>query len=325
MKRIVTLVLQDTMLLLRNALFWVVTGFLVLIVITLRFLIPEEFQTDARNLVSYSLQMESPLIRSVESEQAVLEAVQKEGAVGFVHKDNSLTLFHSGLSHKAQNALVALLFGKPSGREIEVRSILDGAATIPDNKRLTPAFICFEALISGFLMAGILMLEEKEGKTIRAYRVSPAGALQYVTAKTLLFSIIGTLYSLIMAVLVVGFQFNWGGFILLAFLSGALFTLMGISITVFFHDMSSWFSVSILVLALNMLTMVGYMSPSFSPVWMRVIPSWTVIFAFEELLFGLGRGIGGTLALVLTETAVLFVLSCYLVRTRLLQSERRIL
>lgn len=325
MKRIVNLICQDTMLLLRNALFWVVTGFLAVIVITQLFLIPEEFNTGVQNLVSYNLQMEAPLMRPVESEQAVLEAVEQEGAVGFIQKEGSLTVIHSGLSPKAQNALVAFLFGEPSGVDIQVRSMGENFKTISDNIRLTPAFICFEALISGFLMAGILMLEEKEGRTIRAYRISPAGTLQYVTAKTILFGTVGTLYSLLMAVLVVGFQFNWGGFILLAFLSSALFTLMGISITVFFHDMSSWFSVSILVLALNMMTMVGYSSPSFSPAWMRAIPSWPVIFAFEELLFGLGKGVGSTLVLVFTETSVLFILSCYLVRRRLLQSERRIL
>jgi hypothetical protein len=325
MKRIINLILQDTCLLLRNALFWVVTVSLLVIILSVRFLIPEDFNTDAQRLVSWNLNIESPAITSLESEQAVLESVKEEATVGFIQHGDTITLVHSGLSAKAQNALMTALFGKPSGLEIKVRSITESKGRIPENIRLTPVFICFEALISGFLMAGVLMLEEKEGKTIKAYRISPAGTLEYVTAKTILFGIIGTVYALLMAVSIIGFQFRWGGFILLAFVSSSLFTLLGLSLTVFFHDMSSWFSLSVCVLALNMLTMVSYSSPSFSPPWIRVIPSWPMLFAFEELMFGMGRGIGGTLLLVLAETAVLFILACFLVRKVLLKSERRIL
>jgi ABC-2 type transport system permease protein/fluoroquinolone transport system permease protein len=128
-----------------------------------------------------------------------------------------------------------------------------------------------------------------------------------------------------MAILIIGFKFSWGRFILLAFLSSALFTLIGLSVTVFFKDMSSWFSVSVLVLAVNMLTMVSYSYPAFSPAWIKVIPSYPIIFALEGLLFGMHREIGSTLLTILFEAAVLFILTCFLVKKKLLQSERRIL
>lgn len=325
MKKVLYLIIQDTRLLLRNALFWVVTGSLIVIVITVRFLIPEDFNPEMQNMVSYNLDVGSPLLSSLTSEQAVMESVKKEGTIGFIQNGDSITLVHSGLSQKAQNALIAALFGESSGMKMRAESLQENTGTIPANIRLTPDFICFEALVSGFLMAGILLLEEKEGGTIKAYRISPAGTIEYVAGKTILFGILGTLYSLLMAVLIIGFKFSWGGFILLAFLSSVLFTLIGLSTTVFFKDMSSWFSVSILVLAVNMLTMVSYSSPTFSPAWIKVIPSYPIIFALEGLLFGMRRGIGSTLLIILFEAAILFVVTCFLVKKKLLQSERRIL
>ncbi len=323
MGKILSFIMQDFKLLLRNAIFWVITGSLAVIVLTVRFLIPGDFNANARSIVSYNLETEIPSIASLDSEQSVLDAVKKGGAVGFIRNGESISLVHPGLSQKAQNALMKTIFGESSGMNIKINRIRESPMRIPENIRLTPVFICFEALVSGFLMAGILLLEEKEEGTIKACRISPAGTVEYVTAKVLLFSILGTVYSILMAVMIAGFGFNWGGFILLAFLSGALFTLLGLSITVFFKDMSSWFSISILVLTINILTMFSFSSPSFSPGWIRLIPSYPILFAFEDLLFGGGRGIAEAVLTVFAEVVVLYVITCILIRKRLLQRERR--
>lgn len=322
MGKILSLMMQDTRLLLRNAIFWVVTGSLVIIVITVRFLIPEDFNANDHSLVSYNLKTENRFITSLDSEQSVLDAVRKGDAIGFIQNGDTITLVHPGLSEKAQNAIMASLFGESAGMNIKISEIRESSVRVPENIRLTPVFICFEALVSGFLMAGILMLGEKDDGTIRAYRISPAGTVVYVTAKVLLFSIFGTVYSILMAVMIAGFGFKWGGFILLAFLSGALFTLLGLAITVFFKDMSSWFSVSVLVLTINILTKFSFSSPSFSPGWIRLIPSYPVLFAFEDLLFGGGRGIAGAVLTVFAEVVVLYVITCILIRKRLLQRGR---
>jgi len=322
MRKILSLIAQDTKLLLRNAIFWVITGSLAVIVITVRFLIPGDFNANARSMVSYNLKAENPFITSLDSEQSVFDAVKKGDAIGFIQNGEAITLVHPGLSHKAQNALMAALFGESSGMDIKISKIRENTVRVPENIRLAPVFICFEALVSGFLMAGILLLGEKEDGTIKAYRISPSGTVEYVTAKVLLFGIFGTVYSILMAVMIAGFGFNWGGFILLAFLSGALFTLLGLAITVFFKDMSSWFSISVLVLTINILTMFGFSSPSFSPGWMRLIPSYPVLFAFEDLLFGGGRGIAPAVMTVSAEVVVLYVITCILIRKKLLQRER---
>lgn len=321
-KMLKSLIAQDMKLLIRNAIFWVISVSLVLIVLTVRFLIPEDFDAESNKLVSYGLETDHPAIVPLESEQAVLDFVRDEGAAGFIGEGDTVTLVHSGLSEKAQKALMVSLFSIHPEAVVEVSALRPNTVLIPQNIRLAPIFICFEALVLGYLLSGILMLSEKEQMTIKAFRVSPAGTVPYVLGKTLLFAALGTLYALLMAVLIVGVRFDWGGFLLLSFLSSALFTLLGLSVTVFFRDMSSWFFTALLILSANMLTMASYSAPSFSPFWIRMIPSYPVIFGFAHILFGSGKGIAGTLLTVTIETVVLFALSCILVRLKLLKSGR---
>lgn len=322
MGKIFNLMVQDTKLMLRNAIFWVVTVSLVLIVLSVNFLIPQDFNSGGQPMVSWNLKTVHPGITPLESREAVEESVRKDGAIGMIQEGDTIVLVHTGLSEKAQNALMMMLFGEPEQGNIRQLILRPNTGIIPENIRLTPVFICFEAVVLGFLMAGILMLSEKEQKTIKAYRVSPGGTFSYVISKALVFGVLGTIYALLMAVFTVGFDFNWPGFILLAFISSILFTLLGLAVTVFFRDMSSWFFTAVLVLSINMTTMVSYSAPTFSPVWITFIPSYTIIFGFEDVLFGTGRNLAQALMVVFAESAVLFAAAYALVRRKLLQDGR---
>lgn len=162
---------------------------------------------------------------------------------------------------------------------------------------MTPIFICFEALIIGFILGGALMLSEKEEGTFRALRIAPMGVDRYLISKTVLFSIIAVLYALLMAIFCVGFGFSVPRFVLLSFFGAAIFSLIGLAFTTLFKDMSSWFFSMALLLSINMLPVVAYMEPSFSPLWIRVIPSYSMIFAYEKILFGMD---GASISVVLT-------------------------
>lgn len=322
MGKIISLMVQDTKLMVRNAIFWVITVTLILIVLSVHFLIPGDFNSSGQHLVSWNLDTVYPGITPLESREAVEESVRKDGTIGLIQEGDTIILIHPGLSEKTQNALMAALFGEPGDYNIRSLTLRQNTGIIPENIRLAPVFICFEAVVLGFLMAGILMLSEKEQKTIKAYRVSPGGTLAYVISKALVFGIFGTIYALLMAVLIVGFDFNWPGFILLAFVSSVLFTLLGLTVTVFFSDMSNWFFTAVLILVINMTTMVSYSAPAFSPFWIRFIPSYTIIFGFEDVLFGAGRDIAQALIITSAEAAVLFAAACALVRKKLLKAGR---
>ncbi|MFZ2412690.1 MAG: ABC transporter permease [Candidatus Cryosericum sp.] len=322
MKGVLGLCVQDFKRLLNNALFWVVTATLVGVILIVNFALPESMSGGSSyELVSYGTARYGASARAVGSQKELRRLVTEDGAVGLVGTpDGSVTVVHQGLSEKSLTAIMLQLSVVPSV-PVEVETLREGSRIIPFNKRMTPAFICFEALMVGFILGGALMLSEKEEGTIRALRIAPLGADKYLMSKTLLFSAIGTLYALFMAVFCIGLQFAWGRFILLSFFGSALFCLIGLAFTTLFRDMSSWFFSMALLLSVNMLPIISYSAPSFSPAWMKLIPSYSMLFAYERILFGTG-GISLSAAL----GVALWCLGAYMLSrtavTRLLRAGR---
>jgi hypothetical protein len=323
MKRIALMLEQDFKLLLRNAIFWVVTATLVLIIVTVNFLIPADFSATKTELAVYGLGYDVPGAVKLDSVQAVERHVADRAAVGLVYEGGQYTLVHQGIGEKAAAAAVALLLPPAAALpQVDVLELRGQAAVIPENLRLTPVFICFEAMILGFLMASVLMLGEKQEQVLKAYRISPGGATRYVAGKTLLFALAGAAYAALMAVFTVGFRFNWLEFLLLGMIGSALYTLLGMCLAVFFRDMSGWFFTALVILSVNMLPAISYSNPSFSPAWITAIPSYQAIFAYAEVLFPTGKGAALPILLLAVETCVAFVLCTALVRGKLFSAGR---
>jgi len=320
MKRILPMIVQDFKLLLRNAIFWVITVSLVVIVIVVQFLVPGDFSVSGVSLAVYGFSEEIPGAKTMEDAKAVEKYVAETGSAGIINESGKLTLLHTGLSGKAATVLVSSVMPSEALPQADIARLRENPRTAAQNLRLMPMFICFEAIVLGFLMTAVLMLDEKKEQVLRAYRVSPGGTLRYIISKTLLFSLIGAVYALFMAVLTVGFAFDWLQFILLSLLGCALYTLLGMSVAVFFKDISGWFFVAVVILAINMLPEISFSSPSFSPGYLTAIPSYKAIFAYEEILFPTGKSLVDTYILLGAETAAAFALCSWLVWKKLLHA-----
>ncbi len=313
MKGILALCVLDFRRLLTNALFWVISSTLIIIVGVVNFALPENASGDGYSVVSYNLSDAGSYSTVVDSEAELIRMVKEEDAVGLLGSEGSVTVVHSGLSAKNVRAIMLSLDTEKTYPGIKVESIYENGQTIPFNLRMAPIFICFEAIVIGFILGGALLLSEKEDGTARALRISPMGVDRYLLAKTLLFSVIGTLYAWLIAVLCVGMHFSQISFLLLSFFGSALFSLIGLAFSSVFKDMGSWFFSMALVLSINMLPAISYTSASFSPAWMQAIPSYLIIFAYERILFGTA---GNNLPVVLSVTC--WCIGSYLVSRSLL-------
>ncbi len=160
------------------------------------------------------------------------------------------------------------------------------------------------------------MLAEKQDGTVKALRISPFGAGRYVVSKTLLFSLIGTLYATLICVLTVGFQINWGLFLPLSFFGTAVFTMIGLAYTTPFHDMSGWFFSMVVLLSINMLPIISYTSPSFAPFWMKLIPSYPILMAYRSAIFGGTVELGYTVLAIGGWTLVSYTLAHVFVQSK---------
>jgi hypothetical protein len=279
---------QDFKRLRTNALFWVITATLILIVAVVRFALPQALPEENFRIYTYNTRGFAGISTAADSEEALRQAVKQGGSIGLLGGgDGKVTVLHPGMEKAARAALV--LLRDTGGGDIPVVRLRESGQTLPFNQRTVPIFICFEALIVGFVLGGALMLSEKEEGTIRALRVSPMGVDRYLISKTLFFSALGTLYAFLMAFLCLGFHFSVPRFMALSFFGAAIFSLMGLGFTIFFKDISSWFFSMALLLSVNMLPVAAYSNPSFSPPWLRVIPSYALLFAYEKILFQTGE------------------------------------
>lgn len=323
MSKMLSLLTQDSKLLLRNAIFWVISVTLVLIIVTVNFLIPKDFKEESKELVVYGMDELSDGMREASSAQEVERLVKETGAIGLVMSEKGLTVVSDSLGDKAAAALVATLTSDASQfNQIKVETLEKRSGVIPPNLGLMPIFICFEAVILGFLMAAILMLGEKQDHVLKAYRVSPGGTLPYILSKVCLFVGVGSVYALLMVISTLGFHFDLLNFLILTVLGCILYTILGLSVAVFFKDISGWFFVAAVLLALNMLPMISYSMPSFSPGWIKLIPSYPMLFAYKDILFSESRSqLVGTYTLLACEAAAALGISALLIKKKLLSEQ----
>ena len=276
---------QDTKRLLTNALFWVLTGTLAVIVLVVDLALPKQMSQQDFRLVTFNAPAAFSIGEAEESYVALKQAVREGDAIGVSFGADGLTIVHPGYSEQTLNAIALELSGTQP-LQVQTRLLSEHARTIPFHLASTPIFICFEALMVGFILGGALMLSEKQDGTVRALRVSPLSAAKYILSKTLLFSVIGMVYASLICVLTVGVSINWGLFLLLSFCGTAIFTLIGLAYTTPFRDMSGWFFSMVVLLSVNMLPAISYLSPTFTPFWMKLIPSYPILMAYRSALFG---------------------------------------
>lgn len=283
MSAIASLCIQDGKRLLTNALFWVLSATLVVIILVVDFALPAQVVEEELQFVTYQLAA-GDAGTAVSSREEVYAAVREGGAVGLIGENGGVTVVHPNLSQKTLNA-VLLMLGEPAKTQIAVE-VTGGMPAVPFNLRTVPIFICLEALLTGFVLGGALMLDERESGAVRALRVAPVGVLPYILAKTLLFSLIGTAYAALIAVCTVGPGINWLLFVPLTLAGSAVFTLIGLAFTSPFRDMGGWFFSMTLLLSVNMIPVLYYTSPIVAPAWMKAIPSYPLLFTYERALFG---------------------------------------
>jgi len=312
---------QDVKRLLTNALFWVLTATLVVIVLVVDLALPKEASLETATLMTWNAPAGLMFGTPAESEEALREAVRQGDAIGFIFEEDELTIVNPGFAEQTLNIFVLELM-QQGFEPVQVQSLDTAAREIPFNLRFTPVFLCFEALMVGFILGGALMLAEKQDGTVRALRVSPLGATKYVLSKTLLFSLIGMLYATLICVFTVGVSINWGAFLLLSFVGTAVFTMIGLAYTTPFHDMSGWFFSMVVLLSVNMLPVISFSSPSFTPFWMRLIPSYPILMAYQSAMFGGSFDIGYTLLAIGVWLAVSYLLAVLFVAKKHLKGAK---
>lgn len=149
---------------------------------------------------------------------------------------------------------------------------------------MLPVFLAMNAAFMGlFIIASYIFLDKAEG-AVKAFAVSPAKVWHYLAGKMGVVAVTGLASGLLTVALVAGVHAHYPLFVVLLLATNAFGSAVGLFIASFFDDLSSamgWVFGSVALLGL---AAVSYYLPSFSPLAVRLLPSYPMLFAFRETL-----------------------------------------
>ena len=111
MKRVFLICAQDMKRLLTNALFWVLTGTLAVIVLVVDLALPKEAAQQNLRVYTYQAPAAFSAGEAVESHDALRQAVREGDAVGFSFGEDGITIVHPGYSTQTLEAIALELSG----------------------------------------------------------------------------------------------------------------------------------------------------------------------------------------------------------------------
>lgn len=317
LKRYLGLLKKDIVTGLRNYYFLIVIAVALLFVFIINFVIPEDIsiKPSVYYYVEYEgmmrKQFEKVIGQSKEEHKNIYEVNSRDEVIQNV-KDNTNSLgmivkntegkptiefiLQGYENQKLRNALILSMkdeINKIVNQDIEIDivKLKEGLniTKIPTNKNVLPIFLLMEPTSLGLILIASLIFMEKDEGTIRAYIVTPGRLPEYLASKITLMIILGLISTFISTVLVVGFNVDFLSLMVLVVLGGIFFSAVGLILASFFQNISQSIIWLIIISILISLPMVSYFVPSFAPLYIRILPTYPLMFAIREAVFPTGN------------------------------------
>lgn len=181
--------------------------------------------------------------------------------------------------------------------DLPAATVLDPDASKPAfDQQLVPILFALDLCLLGFMFGAVMVLEDRQNGTIRAFRVAPAGALPYVASKLGVNLGLSLINVLILVGLAAPALLAKPALIGLALLFCAGMTLLGIGLAPLTRGLAQFFFPMIAIGLVCALPMYLVWSPASGLAWTWVLPTWHMLFGSEAIAFGAGREAARTLA-----------------------------
>ncbi len=348
MRRLSSLLQKDVVLGVKDIFILLEVGFAVLLVILLRFLIPESIETEQAVFIHDQTGLVERFVGQigdgaeegesyVGSREAVISGMEENRtALGLVVSRSSGALFDvevltqpytpeavsDFVSLELEDLLLVFLspaLGYPTDvvDSVEVRSLQEGLRDeIPFNQRLLPTVLLLMVGILGLFSMISLIGQERNDQTIRALRVSPAELWQFLVSKHLTVLVTGIVTYSILYIPMLGLE-GYLPSLLIMVLTIVFGSSVGTILGTYFKDpMASIGWVFVLMIVLG-LPAVSLFAPIFSPPWLQIIPSYHTLFGLDAAMFpDNNAAVIWRSAAILSGFAVVFVVISTAVFTR---------
>ena len=166
----------------------------------------------------------------------------------------------------------------------EVRPLTTGFEPITDRENTIPPLIAFSGSLMGmFIMAAYIFLDKKEG-VIEAYAVTPSSVWRYLMSKIFVILLTSVVSGLIIIMPVMGFRINYGLILLLLLTTGFFASTLGLLIASFYDNMMKAFGLIYFLFFILMVPGIGYFIPGWDPLWLKFIPTYSMLQGFKEII-----------------------------------------
>lgn len=326
MKKTLSLFLQDVKLSLQSLYFYMEVIIAVVFVAVILLLVPENFaRTDtrhvllelpepARTAVAQDLAAGGANIVLAESLADLEEAMRRDRNTSglVVSQDGARLRFEVVLQGHESARIRALLQANIEGAMLErfggapertVTTTLAPTPRLSDRDSILPVYLTMNVALMGlFIIAAYIFLDKEEG-VIRALAVSPLAISQYLSSKMLLMLCMGLINSVLVVALIRGSSVHYLWLIALVAAGNLFGSALGLLIASYFNSMVQAMEVLYAAMLVLMFASYSYLAPAFSPWWVRILPTYPMLFAFREVLLP-----GGNMAMVLTTIGQLSLL-----------------
>lgn len=305
---------KDLKLAIRSFYIYVVLFFAFIYIFVMHFAVPENTDSNfevlaGEGFVALSDEVKGVINESdmdenltiVESREAILDELEHDRTATGVYYDLvdgklQIEYIMQGFEGDTTRAMTKQIteseFAKSVDPSLEVNvTYLKGknAESMSLASMMTPIFVVMESALMGmFLVAAYIFMEKNEG-TVKAYLVSPAKTLTYIGAKVMMFVTFGLVSAVLSALLVNGFTFNILTFSLSIAVFSVFGTLLGVFLAAFFDNIQGAMLWIVVIAGIFAVSTVSYSMPSFSPVFIRYLPTYPMQFALRDILTGLGN------------------------------------
>lgn len=311
---LLTLVGKDLKIVTRNHFFTLAVILAIFYIVMIKFLIPGEISIEpeiyvvdqthqgtlgtlleSKNAKIHLIDSndESKLLKTLESQKYSMGVIIAEKGDGLTSK----IIFQGFEDPKTQNILAASLQKEIAQHYGSAKAEYETTVLRPDvsfkkppfNIFMLPIFLYSEIIMIGLMFVAMLIFFEKEEGTVYAYQVTGKKMRSFLLAKGIVLFLMALLFTLILVFPFFGLQVQWSLLILLVFLGSLFASFAGMILASFFSNFSQFIYPTVAVMSIITLPTASYLFPSFSPWWIKWLPTYPLIFAMREVFFPSGR------------------------------------
>jgi hypothetical protein len=348
LRRFGSLTLKDMRMISRNYYLAAVLVLAALLVVAIRFLLPADVAIKplivlwdntsggaVRQMLEARAGAEGGTLIVVETQQAYDQELAVPGNRIGIRADGGATVerfeltFQGHESERTRRLLGATMqhfaaaLGGPVGEyPVVTTRVLEAGRAIPRppfNLATVPMAVLMESTMVGIFLAAALLYSEKEERSLRAYRTSPGGVTEYLLARCVAMGLLALISAVPITLLTIGPGANWLVLVPLVFLASMAVTAFIMVPANLFESIGEFIYPAMVVVTILTLPSVSYFMPSFSPAWVRVLPSYPLVFALREAYFPTGNSalLSGSIGQLLLTFAVMFPLAVLTFRRQL--------